>query len=71
MARRRPFFTAFIRLIVHSYQGTEHILQIGFWSLLFGVWYRYQGKLWPLILAHFLIDLLSLSLFKIMFGAPS
>jgi membrane protease YdiL (CAAX protease family) len=64
------FFTAFLRLIVHSYQGTESILPIGFWCLLFGVWYYYQRKLWPLIFAHFLIDLLSLSLFKIIFGAP-
>jgi membrane protease YdiL (CAAX protease family) len=63
-------FTSFIRLIVHSYQGTEHILPIGLWSLLFGFWYRSQGKLWPLILAHFLIDLLSLSLFKMVYGAP-
>ena len=70
-AEKALFFTAFIRLIVHTYQGTEHILPIGLWSLLFGVWYYYQRKLWPLILAHFLIDLLSLGLFKMIFGAHS
>jgi len=64
-------FTSFLRLIVHTYQGTEQLLPIALWSLLFGVWYRYQGKLWPLILAHFLIDLLSLGLFKLNYGAPN
>ncbi len=74
-AKYGPFkavlFTSLIRLIVHSYQGTEQLLPIGLWSLLFGFWYRYNGKLWPLVLAHFLIDLLSLSLFKMIFGSPS
>lgn len=69
-AAKAVLFTAFLRLIVHTYQGTEHLLPIALWSVLFSVWYRYQRKLWPLILAHFLIDLLSLSLFKVIFGAP-
>jgi membrane protease YdiL (CAAX protease family) len=64
-------FTSLLRLIVHTYQGTEHLLPIAFWSILFGVWYYYARKLWPLIFAHFLIDLLSLGLFKAIYGSPS
>jgi len=70
-AQKAVLLTAFLRLVVHTYQGTEHLLPIALWSLIFGLWYRYQRKLWPLILAHFLIDLLSLGLFKIMYGASS
>ena len=52
------------RLAVHSYQGTEHVLPIAVWAVIFGVWYRYHRKVWPLILAHLMIDLISFSLLK-------
>lgn len=64
------FFTLAFRMGVHIYQGSEHILQIGIWSIIFGLWYKYQGKLWPLVLAHALIDLYSFGLLKLEFGAP-
>lgn len=67
--QKAVWFTIALRMGVHIYQGSEHILQIGVWSIIFGVWYGREGKLWPMILAHALIDLLSLSLFKIQFGA--
>jgi membrane protease YdiL (CAAX protease family) len=60
--------TILLRLSVHTYQGTEHLLQIGVWSLVFGLWYRFGGKVWPLILAHVIIDLLSLGALKIISG---
>jgi len=70
-AKSAFFLTLAFRMGVHIYQGSEHILQIGLWSIIFGLWYWKQGKLWPLILAHALIDLFSLSLIKILFGAHS
>ncbi|MCE0496945.1 MAG: CPBP family intramembrane metalloprotease [Methylacidiphilales bacterium] len=74
-AKRGPWMavvaTVLLRLAVHSYQGSEHILQIGVWSLVFGLWYRWGGKVWPLILAHAAIDLFSLGALKILFGNGS
>jgi len=60
-------FTFALRMGVHIYQGSEHILQIGLWSAIFGLWYWRQGKLWPLILAHALIDFNSLGHLKVSF----
>jgi membrane protease YdiL (CAAX protease family) len=72
-AKRNPEMavvaTVLLRLAVHTYQGTEHVLQIGVWSVVFGLWYRWGGKLWPLILAHIGIDVLSLGALKILCGA--
>jgi membrane protease YdiL (CAAX protease family) len=68
-AKRGPWAavaaTILLRLSVHTYQGTEHVLQIGVWSLVFGLWYRFSGKVWPLILAHTMIDIVSLGALKI------
>jgi len=61
--------TMAFRMGVHIYQGSEHILQIAVLSIIFGLWYWRQGKLWPLILGHALIDLTSLSIFKIQFAS--
>ena len=36
--------TVLVRLAVHTYQGTEHVLQMGMWSLIFGLWYWRGGK---------------------------
>jgi membrane protease YdiL (CAAX protease family) len=57
------------RLVVHTYQGTEHILPIALWAVIFGLWYRYHRAVWPLILAHTMIDLISMGLLKIMYGS--
>jgi membrane protease YdiL (CAAX protease family) len=56
------------RMVVHTYQGTEHILPIALWATIFGVWYRYHRAVWPLILAHLMIDLVSVGLLKVMYG---
>jgi membrane protease YdiL (CAAX protease family) len=60
--------TIFLRLSVHTYQGTEHIVQIGIWSVVFGFWDKWSGKVWPLILAHAIIDLITLGALKVLFG---
>jgi membrane protease YdiL (CAAX protease family) len=57
-------FSILARLSVHTYQGTEHLLSIGVWAVIFGVWYRYHRNLWHLILAHLMIDLISVGLLK-------
>jgi len=67
-ARTAVWLSILARLVVHMYQGTEHILPIGVWAVIFGLWYRYHRKLWPLILAHLLIDLISIGRLKVMYG---
>jgi membrane protease YdiL (CAAX protease family) len=68
--RAAVIFTVIARLGVHTYQGTEHLLPIAVWAVLFGLWYRYHRKVWPLILAHAMIDLISFGLLKITSGNP-
>ena len=67
--RTAVLFSILARLSVHTYQGTEHILPIGVWAVIFGVWYRYHRKVWHLIVAHLMIDLISVGLLKSMHGA--
>ncbi len=45
-----------IRLIYHLYQGTIGIVGIVPLGLIFAFWYARKGRLWPLIVAHALID---------------
>lgn len=68
--RAAVLLTIMVRLIVHTYQGTEHILPIAAWAVLFGVWYRYHRAVWPLILAHLMVDLISFGQLKVLYGAP-
>jgi membrane protease YdiL (CAAX protease family) len=68
--RTAVLFSILARLSVHTYQGIEHILPIGVWAVLFGVWYRYRRTLWPLVVAHAMIDLLSFGQLKVFHGAP-
>jgi membrane protease YdiL (CAAX protease family) len=51
--------TVLLRLLIHTYQGASHMLQIGIWALIFGLAYRWIGKVWPLIFAHACLDLIS------------
>ena len=67
--RMAVWFTVTARLLVHMYQGSEHLLPIAVWALIFGVWYRYHRQVWPLIVAHLMVDLLSVGLLKVMYGA--
>ena len=51
------FFSAIIFGLAHSYQGAAGILKTGAIGLVFGLAYLAVGRnLWPLILAHGLID---------------
>ncbi len=60
--RTAVLFSILARLAIHTYQGTEHLLYIGVWAILYGVWYRYHRNLWQLIFAHSMIDLITFSL---------
>lgn len=59
--------TVFIRLGIHTYQGTTHLLQIGVWALIFGLTYAFRRSVWTLIFAHACIDLISLGALKIIY----
>ncbi len=49
-----------IRLAYHLYQGSLAVLTIIPVGLLFGIWYARTRRLWPVVVAHTLIDLLAL-----------
>jgi membrane protease YdiL (CAAX protease family) len=50
-----------IRLLYHLYQGPLALITIVPLGLLFGYYYTRTRQLWPLILAHVLIDIIGLS----------
>lgn len=52
-----------IRLSYHLYQGPIAIISIVPMGLLFGYWYARTGKLWPLVLAHSLMNFSSFFLY--------
>jgi membrane protease YdiL (CAAX protease family) len=68
-ARTAVLFSILARLAIHIYQGTEHILPIAVWAVIFGLFYRYHRKVWPLIVAHAMIDLISFGQLKLWYGA--
>ena len=45
-----------IRLAAHLFQGTASIVLMIPIGLIFGTWYARYGRLWPLILAHALLN---------------
>jgi membrane protease YdiL (CAAX protease family) len=49
-----------IRLVCHLYQGGVGVLTIVPLGLLFTWWYARTGRLWPVLVAHALIDLTSM-----------
>jgi membrane protease YdiL (CAAX protease family) len=49
-----------IRLCLHLYQGPLGVLSITPMGLIFSYWYARTGRLWPLIVAHALMDLVGL-----------
>jgi membrane protease YdiL (CAAX protease family) len=71
-ARRGPFFalvvTVLLRMSCHTYQGPVHALGIGAAFLVSGLVYWWTRNLWPLILAHIIVDLLSFGIVKLWFG---
>jgi membrane protease YdiL (CAAX protease family) len=46
----------------HLYQGVLGALTIAPVGLLFAYWYVRSGRLWPLIVAHGLIDFIGLTI---------
>jgi membrane protease YdiL (CAAX protease family) len=51
-----------IRSLYHVYQGAYGCISVGLTGLLFGGWYVRYGRLWPLVIAHGLLDFLGLAL---------
>jgi membrane protease YdiL (CAAX protease family) len=51
-----------LRAFCHFYQGAIGLIGIVPLALLFGWWYARTSKLWPLIIAHALLDLAALAL---------
>jgi membrane protease YdiL (CAAX protease family) len=49
-----------LRLLYHMYQGTAAIVSILPLGLIFGYWYARTGRLWPLVVAHVIFDVLAL-----------
>ncbi|MFC4309535.1 CPBP family intramembrane glutamic endopeptidase [Steroidobacter flavus] len=50
-----------IRLAYHLYQGPIAVPSILPMALIFGYWFAKTGRLWPLVVAHALMDFLALS----------
>jgi membrane protease YdiL (CAAX protease family) len=66
LSRVRGIWTAInvstvIRLLYHLYQGPLALITIIPLGLIFGHFYVRSRQLWPLILAHILIDIIGLS----------
>ncbi|HEX4295398.1 MAG TPA: CPBP family intramembrane glutamic endopeptidase [Rhizomicrobium sp.] len=53
-----------LRLVCHLYQGTLGVLSVIPVGLIFAYWYVRTGRLWPLIVAHALLDFISLAAFR-------
>ena len=49
-----------IRLLYHLYQGPIGVISIIPIGIIFAYWYARTGRLWPLIVAHSLLDLFGL-----------
>jgi CAAX protease family protein len=66
LRERRGFWTAVnvsiaVRLLYHLYQGPIGVLSIVPLGFTFAYWYGRTGRLWPLIVAHAIFDLVGLS----------
>lgn len=53
--------SAALRVFGHFYQGALGVLSIVPMGLLFAYWFARTGRLWPLILAHAVIDFVALA----------
>jgi membrane protease YdiL (CAAX protease family) len=51
-----------VRLLYHLYQGPIGIMTIVPMGLLYGYVYSRTRQLWPLVVAHVLVDLIGLTL---------
>ena len=52
-----------IRLLYHLYQGAAALLAAVPFGLIAALWYQRTGKLWPVIVAHAVIDFIGLLAF--------
>lgn len=52
--------SAAIRVFCHFYQGAVGVVAITPMALLFAYWYAHSRRLWPLIVAHAIVDLTGL-----------
>jgi uncharacterized protein len=53
--------SALIRLSYHLYQGAAGVLAVVPLGLLFGIWFARTRQLWPLIVAHAIMDFVGLA----------
>jgi membrane protease YdiL (CAAX protease family) len=71
-AKRGPLFalvvTVLLRMSCHTYQGVIHACGIGAAFFVLGLVYWRTQNLWPLILAHIAVDMLSFTGIKFLFG---
>jgi membrane protease YdiL (CAAX protease family) len=51
-----------VRVLLHVYQGPVGMLNMAGMGLLFAWWFARTGKLWPLVVAHILLDVIALAL---------
>ena len=49
-----------LRVMCHLYTGVVGVLLIAPVAVLFSYWYVRSGRLWPLIVAHGLLDFIAL-----------
>ncbi len=60
--------TVFLRAACHTYQDPFHLAGIVVLFTLYGLVYWWTRRLWPLIFAHLLLDIFSISMLKLMRG---
>jgi membrane protease YdiL (CAAX protease family) len=53
--------SAALRVFGHFYQGALGVLSIVPMALVFAYWYARTGRLWPIIIAHAMLDLAALA----------
>jgi membrane protease YdiL (CAAX protease family) len=67
-AKRGPLIalllTVIVRMGYHTYEGPLHVLGIGAVFLVVGACYCWTRNVWPLIVAHALVDLASMAALK-------
>ncbi len=60
--------TVLLRMSCHTYQGPVHALGIGTIFLIYGLWYWRFRNIWTLIVAHATLDIVMMSIVKIVFN---
>ena len=56
--------SAAVRLLYHLYQGPLAVIGILPIGLLFGYWYARTARLWPLVVAHALLDAIAIAAYQ-------